>query len=163
MGTPEKYRSERDFVASSLLPSFKEAAKKLGMSELLEFHVDERVDGGIADLTAERAGRRLFLVEAKFKRKVGKIERDIEPRDPDVIGKAVNYATNGGFPYYATCNSKRLVLYYRAPDKKPIESEVVSFEYSVKPDWASEVLKIVLGQVPLRLKFLDHALADMLH
>jgi len=93
----QRFVGERDFVSRFLLPQLKDAAANLGVSDLVDFFIDKRVDG-FADLVAERAGQPLFVVEAKFKKKVGAVERDIEPRDPDVIGQAVQYAALGGFP-----------------------------------------------------------------
>ncbi|MBI2125902.1 MAG: N-6 DNA methylase, partial [Thaumarchaeota archaeon] len=160
METASRYASERDFVANYVLPELKEAAKTLEVSDIVEFHVEKPVNG-TADLTADRGGRGLFLIEAKFKKKVGKVTHDIEPRDPAVITQAANYAVNGGYGYYATCNVKRLILFQLAP-KKPIECEVSSFEYEAQPEWAKELLKLVLGKVPLKLKQLDDALVDTL-
>lgn len=73
-----------------------------------------------------RAEKKFSFVEAKFKKKSGKIEREIEPRDPVVIKQAVGYAANGGFPYYATCNATRLVLFQMRPGSTPYESEIGS-------------------------------------
>lgn len=157
-----RYLSERDFVARYALPRLEEAARVLGVQEVLDFHVDTRVDGGIADLYADRAGRRLLVLEAKFKKKVGRFEHDIEPRDPDVVKQAVNYAVFGRFPFYLTCNTKRIVLYQMQPGKAPFESEVASFEYETHPNWAEEILKTALGQVPVRLKGMDDTLVDLL-
>jgi len=157
-----RFVSEPDFVASYLLPRLKEAGALIEARELLDFHVNEQVDG-IADLTVERAGKRLLVIEAKFKKKVGKIERDIEPRDPDVIGQAVGYAAKGGFSYYATCNAKRLVLFRLRPGVKAYESEIMAFEYQRDADWAENVLKAILEVIPVRLKPLDDTLVETLH
>jgi len=159
---PSRFVSERDFVANSLLPRLKEAARLVGISDVVDFHVEPSING-TPDLTAERAGKRLFVVEAKFKKKIGRIERDIEPRDPSVVDQAVNYAVHGGFPYYATCNSKRLILFQLKPGVKAYESEVASFEYERSPDWAQNLLKTVLELIPVRLKPLDDTLVDTLH
>ncbi len=105
-----RFASERDFVARFLYPSLKEASSELGVSDVIDFSIEKRVDG-IADLVAERGGERIFVIEAKFKKKVGTVERDIEPRDPLVVSQAVQYAVIGGFPFYATCNVKRLILF----------------------------------------------------
>ncbi len=158
----ERWRSERDFVAQYVLPKMKEAAIALGVSDILDFHFDVPVDGGIADLFAERAGKRLFVVEAKFKKKVGKVERDIEPRDPEVIEQAVRYAVYGAFPFYLTCNTKRIILYQKG-DRSPFESEIASFEFELSAGWAEQILKLTLGQTPIRLKALDDTLVDTLH
>jgi type I restriction-modification system DNA methylase subunit len=160
--TIESYVSERDFVANYLLPSFREAAKELGLSEVVGLHVDAPVDG-IADLTVDRAGKRLLVVEAKFKKKAGKIEYDIEPRDPSIIDQALMYAAKGGYPYYATCNSKRFTLFQFLPGVKAYESEILSYEYERNPQWAIDVLKTILGIVPPRLKPIDDTLVDTLH
>jgi len=157
-----RFAGERDFVAQFLLPRLKEAAGVLGVSDVVDFAVEKPVDG-YADLAAERAGKRLFVIEAKFKKRVGRVERDIEPRDPDVIGQAANYAVLGGYPFYATCNVKRLVLFRFRPGVKAFESEVASFEYARASDWAESLLKVALGLVPLRLKPLDDSLVDTLH
>lgn len=157
-----RYASERDFVASYLLPRLKEASHLLGVSDIVDFHVEKPING-TPDLIAEKPGKRLFLIEAKFKKKAGKIERDIEPRDPDVIIQAVNYAGLGGFPFYATCNSKRLILFQHRPDVKAFESEVASFDYERNPDWAENVLKTVLELIPVKLKKPDDTLVETLH
>jgi type I restriction-modification system DNA methylase subunit len=141
----------------------KEAARMLGVSSIIDFHIEARVDGGTADLYAEEPGKRLVVLEAKFKEKSGKVEYDVEPRDPGVIKQAVGYAVNGGFPFYMTCNTKRLILFQLQPGKKPLESEIASFEFEEDTSWAEEVLKIALGQVPIRLKPLDDTLVDTLH
>jgi SAM-dependent methyltransferase len=158
----DRFVSESDLVAKYLLPKLKDASVSLGQGLLVDFHVNEQVDG-IADLTVGRGGKRLLVIEAKFKKKVGRIERDIEPRDPDVIGQAVGYAAKGGFSYYATCNAKRLVLFQLRPGVKAYESEIGAFEYERHSDWGEQVLKTILGVVPARLKPLDDTLVDMLH
>ncbi|MEM3737014.1 MAG: hypothetical protein QXJ75_02835 [Candidatus Bathyarchaeia archaeon] len=157
-----RYASERDFVARFLLPKLKEAAGLLGVAEVVDFFVEKPVNG-TPDLTAEKGGRGLFLVEAKFRKRVAGTERDIEPRDPDVIAQAVGYAGLGGFPYYATCNLRRIVLFKNDPSKRAYESEIASFEYERTPDWAENLLKMVLEFVPIRLKPLDDTLVDTLH
>ena len=105
-----RFVSERDFVARYLLPKLQQAAKVVGIGDVVDFYIEKPLDG-IPDLTAELGGKGLFLVEAKFKKKVGRIERDIEPRDPEVISQAATYAVTGGFKFYATCNLKRIVLF----------------------------------------------------
>jgi len=156
-----RFVSERDFVANYLLPRLKEAARILGKSDIVEFHIEKPVNG-TADLTAEKGGRGLFVLEAKFEKKIGKIRHDIEPRDPDVINQAVNYAALGGFPYYLTCNAKRIILFKLRPGVRAYESEITSFEYATQPNWAEEVLKAALELVPIRLKPLDDSLVDTL-
>jgi len=157
-----RFASERDLVAQFVLPKLKEAATLAGKADTIDFHVEKRVNG-TPDLTAEKGGKGLFIIEAKFRKKVGRIERDIEPRDPSVIEQAVNYAALGGFPYYATCNSKRLVLFQLKPGSKAYESEIASFEYERDIQWAEDLLKIVLGAVPISLKPLHDTLVDILH
>lgn len=160
---PSRFASERDFVARFLLPRLEEAARLLKVSNVVDFHVEKSINGGVVDLMAEKGGRGLFVVEAKFKKKVGRFQRDIEPRDPEVIRQAVSYAGWGGFPYYATCNVRRFVLFQRKPEAKALESEIASFEYERAPDWAESILKTVLELVPIRLKPLDDTLVDTLH
>lgn len=113
------------------------------MADVIDFFIQKPVDGA-PDLTAERGGRGLFIVEAKFNKRVARIERDIDPRDPDAIVQAFRYAGLGGFPYYATCNRKRLVLFQLKPGIRTLESEIASFEYERTPDWAENFLKTVL-------------------
>lgn len=156
-----KFASERDFVAQFLLPRLKEAAKLAGIGDVTDFYFEKRING-TPDLTVERGGKGLLIVEAKFKKKVGGIERDIEPRDPAVIDQAVNYAAVGGFPYYATCNSKRLVLFQLRPGIKAYESETASFDYERDTDWAETLIKITVGIVPASLKPLHDTLVDIL-
>jgi len=79
----------------------------------MEFHVEKRINGDKANLVVERAGRGLLVVEAKYKKKVAGLVRDIEPRDPEVVKQVVNYASLGGYPYYATCNPKRIILFQK--------------------------------------------------
>lgn len=153
--------SESDFVTNRLFFDLKVASKQLDVQ--LDFHTEKRIDGGKADLVVEKAGKGLLVLEAKYKKKVGRAERLIEPRDPDVVAQAVNYATLGGYPYYATCNPKRLVLYKVIPGKKAYESEVASIEIAGNPGWAEEALKIVLGVVPASAKAVDDSLVEMLH
>jgi len=157
-----RFASERDFVANYILPKLKEASRILGVANVVDFHVEKRVNG-VADLTAEKGGKGLFVLEAKFKKKVGRVEHDIEPRDPAVINQAVNYAALGGFPYYLTCNTKRIVLFQLRPGVRAYESEIASYEYAVHPHWAEEILKVSLGLIPVRLKPLDDTLVDTLH
>jgi type I restriction-modification system DNA methylase subunit len=157
-----RYASERDFVARFLLPKLREAAERLGVADVVDFFFEKPING-TPDLTAEKGGRGLFVVEAKFKKKVGRVQRDIEPRDPEVVRQALDYAGWGGFPYYATCNVRRLILFQRKPEAKALESEIASFEYERSPDWAESLLKTVLELVPVRLKPLDDTLVDTLH
>ena len=156
------FASERDFVASFLLPKLREAADRLGFLNVIDFHVEKSVDG-IPDLSAEKGGKGLFIVEAKFKKKVAKVERDIEPLDPDVVDQAVKYAAIGGFPYFTTCNTKRIVLFQLRPGTKAIESVVTTLDYGKNPDWAEILLKTSLELVPVQLKALDDTLVDELH
>jgi type I restriction-modification system DNA methylase subunit len=150
-------------VARFLLPRLKEAAGVMNMAKLIDFYFEKPVKGGgVPDLTAEKGGKGLFIIEAKFKKKIAKIERDIDPRDPEVIIQAFNYAGLGGFPYYATCNSKRLILFQLRSGIKALESEIASFEYAQDSDWAEKFLKAVLGLLPVELKPLDHILVDTL-
>ncbi len=158
-----RYVSERDFVAQYLLSKIKESARVIQVADLLDFHIEKRINGGTADLVVEKAGRGLFLIEAKFKKKVGSVERDIEPRDPEVIRQAVNYAAIGGYPYYITCNAKRLILFQLKPSVKAIESEIASFEYERDSNWSETLLKIVLAILPAQLKPLHDTLVDILH
>jgi hypothetical protein len=58
----DRFVSERDFVTGFILPRFKEASKVLGKGDVVDFHVEKPVDG-ITDLTAERGGRGLFVLE----------------------------------------------------------------------------------------------------
>ncbi len=155
--------SEPDFVANRLLPKFKEAAGVLNVLSQIDYHVEKRINGDRADLVAERAGKGLFVLEAKYKKKVGNIERDIEPRDPEVVKQAANYATLGGYLYYGTCNLKRIVLFQMKPGVKAFESEVASFDFDENPKWAEDVLKIALGLVPVKAKALDDSLVSALH
>ena len=157
-----RFASERDFVARYLFPTLKTASEELGVSDIVDLYVEKAVDG-IADLVAEKAGKQLFVIEAKFKKKVGSVERDIEPRDPDVIRQAVQYAALGGFPFYATCNVKRLILFQHKPTVKAFESELASYEYAQSPEWAKAILQIALGLVPISLKPMDDSLVDTLH
>jgi len=156
------YASERDFVASFLLPKLREAAERLGFLNVIDFHVEKAVDG-IPDLSAEKGGKGLFIVEAKFKKKVARVERDIEPLDPDVVEQAVKYAAIGGFPYFTTCNTKRIVLFQFKPGTKAIESVVAALDYEKNPDWAETLLKTSLELVPVQLRALDDTLVDELH
>lgn len=157
-----RFVSERDFVANYLLPKLKEANRVLGKDNVVEFHVEKAVNG-TADLTAEKGGRGLFVLEAKFKKKIGKIKHDIEPRDPDVVNQAVNYAVLGGFPYYLTCNAKRIILFQLRPGIRAYQSEIASYDYVANPNWAEEILKATLELVPIRLKPLDDTLVDTLN
>lgn len=157
-----RFVSERDFVARYLLPTLKTASEEMGVSDIVEIYIEKSVDG-IADLVAEKAGKHLFVIEAKFKKKVGSVERDIEPRDPEVIRQAVQYAVYGAFPFYCTCNVKRLILFQHNPNVRVVESEVASYEYAQSPGWAKSILEIALGLVPIHLKPMDDNLVDTLH
>jgi type I restriction enzyme M protein len=153
--------SEDDFVANKLLPDLKEAARQIGIDSVLDFHKNVRIDDiGWADVTISKGGKEVLVVEAKFKKKSGRIERDIEPRDPEVIKQAVGYAANGGFPYYATCNAARLVLFQMRPGYTPYESEVASYDYT--PDWAVSLLKFAVGLQIISLKAPDDTLVSTL-
>lgn len=158
----KRFASERDLVARYILPKLEEASKVLGYSDAIDLYVEKSING-TPDLSLYRGGKELFLIEAKFKKKSGSVEFDIEPRDPEVIQQAVNYAVNGGFTYYATCNARRLILFQLRAGKKPHESEIVTFEYDKNPKWAEEVLKYVLGLVEVKLKAVDETLVDLLH
>jgi len=155
--------SEPDFVANHLLPKFKEVAGVLNVLNQVDYHVEKRIDGGRADLVAERAGKGLLVLEAKYKKKVGLVARDIEPRDPEVVAQAANYATLGGYMYFGTCNLKRIILFQMKPGVKAFESEAVSFDFDETPNWAEEVLKVILGLVPVKAKALDDSLVSALH
>ncbi|MEM3366281.1 MAG: N-6 DNA methylase [Candidatus Methanomethyliaceae archaeon] len=152
--------SEPDFVTNRLFFDIKVAAKSLGIN--LDIHVEKRVDGGKADLVIEQAGKRLLVLEAKYKKKVGNVEHLIEPRDPAVIAQAVYYAMLGGYSYYATCNPKRLILFKVIPGRKAYESEIASINIEGNPQWAEQVLKAVLGLVPITTKALDDSLVGLL-
>uniref|UniRef100_A0A7C3EQV0 Restriction endonuclease type IV Mrr domain-containing protein n=1 Tax=Candidatus Methanomethylicus mesodigestus TaxID=1867258 RepID=A0A7C3EQV0_9CREN len=89
--------SESDFVTYRLFFEIKVASKALGVE--LDFHTEKRIDGVKTDLVVERAGRGVLVLEAKYKKIANRIERLIEPRDPDVVAQAVNYATLGGYPF----------------------------------------------------------------
>jgi type I restriction-modification system DNA methylase subunit len=156
------YASERDFVAQYLLPALQAALRVVAPEEPVDLYIEKRIDGGTADLSAERGGKGLVVIEAKFRKKVGKVERDIEPRDPAVIEQAVGYAAVGGYPYYATCNSKRLILFRSSPGVRAYECEVLSLEYAARPNWAQEVLLIALGKREAQLKAPDDAVVDTL-
>ena len=155
----KRFVSERDFVARFLYPSLQAASSELGTSEIVDIFIEKRING-IPDIVVEKAGKSLFIIEAKFKKKVGSIERDIEPRDPFVVAQAVQYANFGGFPFYATCNVNRLVLFQLRPGIKALESIIESYEYDKVSDWAKSVLEITLGLVPIKLKPLDDSLVD---
>ncbi|MDG6995818.1 MAG: N-6 DNA methylase [Nitrososphaerota archaeon] len=156
-----RFVSEDDFVANQLLPELKEGAKELGLDGILDFHKNVRIDDiGWADVTVSKGGKEILVVEAKFKKKSGKLERDIEPRDPEVIKQAVSYAANGGFPYYATCNATRLVLFQLRSGSTPYESEIASYEYT--PAWATSLLRYAVGLQSVSLKAPDDSLVDTL-
>ena len=78
------YASERDFVARFILPKLQEAGQSLGVHDVVDIYF-EKTQNGTPDISIENGGKRLFLIEAKFRKKIGKLERDIEPRDPAVI------------------------------------------------------------------------------
>ncbi|MGI0068714.1 MAG: hypothetical protein ACREAN_00500, partial [Nitrosopumilaceae archaeon] len=85
----ERFVSEDDFVANKLLPDLKEAAKDLGIFNVVDFHKNVRIGTGWADVTVSRGGKPVLVIEAKFRKKSGNSERDIEPRDPEVLRQAV--------------------------------------------------------------------------
>jgi hypothetical protein len=150
-------------VAKFLLPKLDEAARILGHSTTIDTHVEPQKQIGIPDLVAEKGGRGLYVVEAKFKKKIGKIERDIEPRDPEVIRQAAGYAATRGYPWYATCNEKRLILFQHVSDRKAEECIVATFDFAKNPHWNEDFLKYVLGIVSARLKDLDETLVETLN
>ena len=159
----QQFISEDDFIANKLLPDLKEGAKELKMETTLDFHKNVRIrDIGWADVAVSLGGREVLVIEAKFKKRSGTIERDIEPRDPVVIRQAVEYAVNGGFPYYATCNLNRFVLFRLQPGLTPYESEIASFDYSQNDDWPTMVLRYALGLQAVSLKAPDDTLVDTL-
>jgi len=158
----EKYVSERDFVARYLFQRFNSASKNIKVDELTTFNIERRINSGIADLTVERAGKPALVIEAKFKKKIGNVERDVEPRDPEVIKQAVSYAVLGGYPYYATCNANRIILYQLQPGIKLFESEIASYNYSEQPDWADNILSYVLGLEKAEPQPLDDVLVNIL-
>jgi type I restriction-modification system DNA methylase subunit len=159
----QQFLSEDDFIANRLLPDLKDGAKELKMETTLDFHKNVRIkDVGWADVTVSLGGREVLVIEAKFRKKSGSVERDIEPRDPEVIRQALGYAANGGFPYYATCNTGRLVLFQLRPGYTPYESEIASFDYSTNEDWPTSVLRYVLGLETISLKAPDDSLVDTL-
>ena len=131
----------------------------MGVQDVVDIFM-EKAQNGTPDISVERGGRKLFLIEAKFKKKTGRLERDIEPRDPAVIDQAVDYAVKGGFPYYATCNTKRLILFEFRPGVRAYESEIASFDFASKPTWASDVMHLALGQRPVNLKPADDSVVD---
>jgi type I restriction-modification system DNA methylase subunit len=155
--------SEQDFVSNFILQKFREGAGILKVLDKIDFHVEKPIDGGRADMVVDRGGKGMLVLEAKFKKKIAHIERDIEPRDPEVITQAINYANIGGYPYYCTCNARRIVLFKVIAGKKAVESEVGSFEYAKTPYWAEEILKLALGIIPAKAKPLDDALVGALH
>lgn len=170
MDSKNRYASELDWVSQFLIPRLNEACQRMGISEHVEFHDNESIQGtgpkggtGKADLTARFQGRRSLVVEAKFVKRIGRIERPIDPRDPDVIDQAERYAVKGGFPFYATCNASRLVLFKLDPAMKPFERELASFDYRTRPEWAVHLLELALELRPARFKPVDQALVDALH
>jgi hypothetical protein len=163
MSQPARFVSEQDFVSGWLLPRLREAANVVQAPGLMDFHVNKKVNHGWADLTVEKGGKGLLVVEAKFKKTVGKVDRDIEPRDPDVVRQAAGYALDGGYRYYATCNARRMVLFQFKAGLRPLEAEVASFEYQRDENWAASALKTVLELVPVQRKQLDDTLVDTLH
>jgi type I restriction-modification system DNA methylase subunit len=160
----ERYVSEDDFVANFLLPKLKEAAIEIQEVDVLDFHTQERIReiGRPCDLSVWKGGKRVLVIEAKFKKKSGNLERDIEPRDPEVIKQAVDYAVYGGFPYYATCNTGRLILYQMRQGYSVYENEIDSFEYSSQPLWAVSLLRYAVGLEAARLKAPDEFLVSTL-
>ena len=156
------FRSERDLVAKFLLRKLDDAAKNLGFEDVIDIHMEPHNKIGIPDLTAEKGGRGLYVIEAKFKKKFKNIERDIEPRDPAVIKQARDYAIDNGYPWYATANEKRLILFKIIPGKKPEESIIDSFEFLKRPSWNDDFLKYVLEILPAKLKPLDETLVETL-
>lgn len=159
----EKYVSERDFVAQFLLNSFKGASDKIGVRDHIDFSIEKKINSGFADLVLERASAPVLVLEAKFKKKIGQTIRDIEPRDPDVIKQAVSYAVLGGYPYYATCNTKRIILFKLQPGVKLFESEIASYEYQKDSNWAEEILSYTLGLKTAEPKQIDDTLVNILH
>jgi type I restriction-modification system DNA methylase subunit len=155
--------SEQDFVSNFILQKFREGAGVLKILDKIDFHVEKPIDGARADLVVDRGGKGMLVLEAKFKKKIAHIERDIEPRDPEVIAQAINYANIGGYPYYCTCNAKRIVLFKVISGKKAVESEIASFEYGKTPYWAEEILKLALEIIPAKAKPLDDSLVSALH
>jgi len=159
--------SEADFVANFLLPELKKSSKALGFDKILDFHVEDPVKMGIGkgwcDLTIGMGGKHLLVIEAKFKKKVGKNEIDIEPRDPDVIDQVVNYAVSGGYKFYATCNINRLVLFKFIPGKKIYECEIDSFEFEKNSKWKTDCINYALEKIKPKPKPVDDTLVDTLH
>jgi type I restriction-modification system DNA methylase subunit len=155
----QPYASERDFVARFLLPKLQDALLALGLQQSVDVFM-EKAYNGTPDISVEKGSKKLFLIEVKFKKKTGRVERDIEPRDPAVIDQAIGYAVKGGFPFYATCNTKRLILFEFRPGVRAYESEIASFDFSSEPSWGSEVMQLVLGHTPVRLKPPDDSVAD---
>jgi type I restriction-modification system DNA methylase subunit len=162
MSRVTSFVSEQDFVSTWLLPRLREAANVVAGPGMIDFHVNRKVNGW-ADLTVEKGGKRVLVVEAKFKKKVGRVERDIEPRDPEAVRQAAGYALDGGFHYYATCNARRMVLFQFKPGLRPFEAEVMAVDYQRDENWAENTLKAILELVPVRLKQLDDTLVDTLH
>jgi hypothetical protein len=156
------YVSEQDFVSQYILPQLRDATRTLSVETVSDFSIEKRINGGRADLTIERAGNPVFVLEAKFKRKTGKTEWDIEPRDPEVVQQAVSYAVLGGFPYYATCNAKRIVLFKLQAGVKLFESEIASFEYAQDPNWSEKIIRYIYGFDSISPKPLDDTLVDLL-
>ena len=159
---PDRFRSEADLVAKYLYPKLDEASRILGMDNVIDLHVNPNNMIGIPDIIAEKGGKGLYVVEAKYKKKVGRIERDIEPRDPDVIRQAVGYAAGNGYPWYATANAKRLILFQMIPGKRPEECIVATFEYQTYPRWYEEFLRYILGIVSAKLKPIGEILVETL-
>ncbi len=158
----KRFVSERDFVARFLYPALQEASSELGTSDILDIFIEKSING-IADLVIENAGQPLLVIEAKYKKRVANLVRDIEPLDPFVVAQAVKYANFGGFPFYATCNVNRFVLFQQKPRTKAFESIIETYEYDKDSDWAKSVLEIALGIIPISLKKLDEILVDTLH
>ncbi|MDG6971368.1 MAG: N-6 DNA methylase [Nitrososphaerota archaeon] len=158
-----EFASERDFVARYLLPTLEAASHTIGTIGELDFSVEPHAEGGSPDLTVTRGGKGVLVIEAKFKKKVGSVERDIEPRDPHVVEQAIRYAVRDGFPFYATCNARRLVLFQLRPGVKAYESELLTVEYSTAKAWAKEILLLALGRKKGSLKPADAVLIDTFH
>lgn len=168
---PERaFASESDWVSAFLMPRLDEAAAQMQLREQLTFHNNETIAGagpkggdGRPDLTVRFSGRRCLAIEAKFIKKVGPITRPIDPRNPEVVDQAERYAVKGGFPFYATCNATRIVLFKLDPLLRPFERELASFDYSTRADWATRLFELSLELRPAQFKPLDQALVDALH
>ncbi|MEN3062220.1 MAG: N-6 DNA methylase [Candidatus Methanosuratincola petrocarbonis] len=158
---PTQFDSESDFVVNCLHSYLKKADEKLGLG--LNIIPEKRIERGKADLVIEKPGKRFLVIEAKYKKKVGGVEHLIDPREQSVIDQAREYASLGGYPYYATCNPKRLILFKQIPTKPPHESEVASIKIEGNDGWAEHLLKVVLEIVPASLKSVGDTLVELLH